>query len=142
MSREPNDTGGAPDRADYDSPWKNGQEAWVLMHIEVQGQPEALFPRRMYTYNYRICDRFDRQVASLAILADDSPSWRPDHFSYELWGSKAGLWFPTVKLLDWNSRWEELEASTNPFASVVTHASAVQCSSRPGANQGARKQAK
>jgi len=53
---------------------KNGQEAWVLMHIEVQGQRESNFARRMYTYNYCIFDRFDRQVVSLAILADESPS--------------------------------------------------------------------
>ena len=37
----------------------------------------------------------------------------------ELWGSKAGLWFPTIKLLDYKDNWEELEASRNPFASVV-----------------------
>ncbi len=73
----------------------------------------------MYTYNYRIFDRFDRKVASLAILADENPTWRPDHYSYELWGSKAGLWFPSVKLLEYKGKWKELEDSTNPFASVV-----------------------
>ena len=58
-------------------------------------------------------------MASVAILADDNSRWRPDHFSYELWGSKAGLWFPSVKLLDYKEKWEELDASKNPFASVV-----------------------
>ena len=106
---------------------KNGHEEWVLAHIEVQGQPDIDFPKRMYTYNYRIFDRFDRKVASLAILADENPTWRPDHFSYELWGSKAGLWFPSVKLLEYKEKWEELEESTNPFASVVmAHLKAVE----------------
>ena len=106
---------------------KNGHEEWVLVHIEVQGQPDIDFPKRMYTYNYRIFDRFDRKVASLAILADENPTWRPDHFSYELWGSKAGLWFPSVKLLEYKEKWEELEESTNPFASVVmAHLKAVE----------------
>ena len=98
---------------------KNGQDEWVLVHIEVQGQKKANFTKRMYTYNYRIFDLFDRKVASVAILADDNSRWRPDHFSYELWGSKAGLWFPTVKLLDYKEKWEKLDASKNPFASVV-----------------------
>ena len=98
---------------------KNGHEEWVLAHIEVQGQPDIDFPKRMYTCNYRIFDRFDRKVASLAILADENPTWRPDHYSYELWGSKAGLWFPSVKLLEYKGKWKELEDSTNPFASVV-----------------------
>jgi len=98
---------------------KNGSQAWVLVHIEVQAQYDTDFPKRMYVYNYRIYDQFDRQVASLAILADDRPAWRPDHFSYDLWGSKAGLWFPVLKLLDYAERWEVLEQSENPFASVV-----------------------
>ena len=67
------------------------------MHIEVQSQRDIDFSRRMYTYNYRIFDRFDRNVASLAILADENPALRPDHYSYELWGSKAGLRFPSIK---------------------------------------------
>ncbi len=30
-----------------------------------------------------------------------------------------GLWFPAVKLWDYNECWSELEASDNPFATVV-----------------------
>ena len=106
---------------------KNGQDEWALVHIEVQGQKKGTFTKRMYTYNYRIFDLFDRKVASVAILADDNSRWRPDHFSYELWGSKAGLWFNSVKLLDYKEKWEELEVSGNPFASVVmAHLKAVE----------------
>src|SRR5260370_12310176 len=65
---------------------KNGREAWVLIHIEVQTQREAAFPRRMYGYNTRLTDRYNRTVVSLAVLADDDPNWRPDHFAEELWG--------------------------------------------------------
>ncbi len=97
----------------------NGHEEWVLVHIEVQSQRDVDFSRRMYTYNYRIFDQFDRKVASLAILADKNLAWKPDHYSYELWGSKAGLWFPSIKLIEYKEKWEELEKSTNPFASVV-----------------------
>ena len=106
---------------------KDGSREWVLTHVEVQGQEKNTFPERMYTYNYRIFDLFHRKVASIAILADDNPSWRPNHFSYELWGSRAGLWFPSVKLLDYREKWKEMEASKNPFASVVmAHLKAVE----------------
>lgn len=106
---------------------KDGSHEWVLMHVEVQGQKKGDFSERMYTYNYRIFDLFHRKVASIALLADDNPTWRPDHFSYELWGSRAGLWFPSVKLLDYREKWNELEASANPFASVVmAHLKAVE----------------
>ncbi len=91
----------------------------MFTHVEVQGEQEADFPLRMYTYNYRLFDRYQRPVVSLAILGDDSASWRPDHYRYELWGCWAGLGFPIVKLRDYNERWQELEASDNLFAIVV-----------------------
>src|SRR5262249_11516950 len=59
---------------------KSGEEGWLLIHIEVQTGREGEFARRMYVYNYRIFDRHDREVISLAILADEDASWRPDHF--------------------------------------------------------------
>ena len=50
---------------------KNGQETWLLIHIEVQSQAEIDFPRRMYVYNYRIYDLYSQHALSLAVLADD-----------------------------------------------------------------------
>lgn len=98
---------------------KGGQEAWVLVHIEVQGQVEPDFTQRMYVYNYRLFDRYNRAVASLAILGDERPHWRPDQFGYELWGCEVGFKFPVVKLLDYREQWQALEVSQNPFATVV-----------------------
>ncbi len=98
---------------------RNGEERLVFIHVEVQGTPDPSFPVRMYIYNYRIFDRHQQSVVSLAILADETPSWRPDRHVEELWGCRAGLWFPIVKLWDYNGRWSELEASDNPFATVV-----------------------
>ncbi len=98
---------------------KGGQEAWVLLHVEVQGQPEKGLPERIYIYNYRLFDYNGRRVVSLVVLADSSPSWRPDRYEDELWGCSITLRFPTVKLLDYAGRTEELERSTNPAAVVV-----------------------
>ena len=52
----------------------DGAECWVLIHVEVQTTRDAEFPRRMYVYNYRVFDRYNRPVASLAVLADDDPT--------------------------------------------------------------------
>ena len=62
------------------------REDWVLVHVEVQGQPEQQFERRMYVYNFRVFDRFGRTVATLAVLSDTRPDWRPSEFRSELWG--------------------------------------------------------
>ena len=70
-------------------------------------------------YNYRIFDRYDCMVVSLAVLADVEPAWRPDCFVQELWGCRASLCFPTVKLADFRARWQVLEQEDNPFAAMV-----------------------
>ncbi|OYD96811.1 transposase [Nostoc sp. 'Peltigera membranacea cyanobiont' 210A] len=67
----------------------DGEEAWVLVHVEVQGQYDSQFAERMYTYNYRLFDR---------------------HKSLE---------FPVAKLLDYEQGWETLEQTTNPFGVIV-----------------------
>jgi hypothetical protein len=100
--------------------WRtNGREVWVLIHVEVQTQRDRAFSRRMYVYHYRIFDRYNRRVASLAVLADDNPTWRPGAYRDELWGCSIRLSFPAVKLLDYADRVAALEADSNPFAKVV-----------------------
>jgi hypothetical protein len=100
--------------------WTNeGVECWVLIHVEVQTTRDVEFPRRMYVYNYRVFDRYNRPVASLAVLADDDPDWRPTDFHSNLFGCESGIRFPAVKLLDFTPHEAMLEASDNPFAQVV-----------------------
>jgi hypothetical protein len=98
---------------------RDGVECWVLIHIEVQTTRDPEFLRRMYVYNYRVDDRYDRPVASLAVLADDDPDWRPSEYHRNVFGCEVGIRFPPVKLLDFAAHEAMLEASTNPFAKVV-----------------------
>ncbi|MBD2457310.1 cytosolic protein [Nostoc sp. FACHB-87] len=106
-----------------------GEEEWLLIHIEIQSQEENDFPRRMFVYNYRIFDRYNRSVASLAILGDENIKWRPNQFGYELFGCTVDFQFPIIKLLDYQQRWKELEASLSPLATVVmAHLAATQTS--------------
>ena len=98
---------------------RSGEQTWVLIHIEVQAKPEADFPQRIFIYYYRIFDTYQRRIASLAILSDDDPNWRPTQFRQELFGCQATLDFPTVKLLDYQQQVEQLSQNPNPFAVVV-----------------------
>jgi hypothetical protein len=97
----------------------DGSETWVLIHVEVQGEPEEAFAGRMYIYQYRLRDRYGIDVVSLAVLADTRKSFRPTTFHYERWGCELTFTFPTAKLMDWEARWAELESSDNVFALVV-----------------------
>src|SRR5260370_16055179 len=92
---------------------KDGTEAWLLVHIEVQGQRERGFPERMFIYSYRIYDVYRRPAISLAVLCDDQPSWRPEHFAYNLWGCSLDYRCPSSQLLDYREQEAELEQSLN-----------------------------
>ena len=98
---------------------QSGEERWLLIHVEVQTWKEGDFPKRMYVYNHRIFDRYDREVISLAILADDDPDWRPSQYEYGRWGFHTRTTFPIVKLLDYAADDQVLEVNPNPFALVV-----------------------
>lgn len=98
-----------------------GHETWVLVHVEVQGKAQTQFAQRMFQYNARIRDRYDRAVVSLAVLSDRNRRFRPQRFEEARWGCRIIFEFPMVKLLDYDApeRWAELEASDNVFALVV-----------------------
>lgn len=72
----------------------------LYIHIEVQLCRQRGFGRRMFTYNSRLFDRYGCAVASIALLADRSPCWRPNDFWCETWGTVLGMEFTAVKLLD------------------------------------------
>ena len=98
---------------------KTNRAIFVLIHVEVQGDPDQDFSLRMYVYNYRIFDKHNVDVVSLGVLADASPSFRPASYQRHRWGCELDFRFPMVKLLDWKDRWSELENSDNVFSLVV-----------------------
>ncbi len=98
---------------------QNGQKAYIMVHVEIQGQYETAFPKRMYVYNYRLFDRYDRKIVSLAVLTDDRPNWKPRRFGYDLWDCSVSLEFPVIKLLDYQHDFDMLMRNDNPFAIVT-----------------------
>ncbi len=95
----------------------DNQEVWILIHVEVQSQYDKEFSQRMFIYNYRAFDLYQKPVISLAILGDETKSWRPSSYQYGLGNSQLIFNFSIIKLLDY--QWEELEQSNNIFAIVV-----------------------
>jgi hypothetical protein len=100
----------------------NGDEKWIYIHIEVQGTRQTEFAERMFVYNYRLYDRYQRPIASMAVLADEHANWRPDYFSYGVLGSETSIRFPIAKLTDYHDKVNELLTADNSFAIVTaTH---------------------
>ncbi len=106
-----------------------GQQEWIYLHLEVQGERQQEFAERMFVYHYRLYDRYRQPIASFALLADDRADWRPEHFHYDVLGCRLGLRFPVAKLLDWTGSEARLEDSDNPFA-VLTRAHLANRSTR------------
>ncbi|PXX78005.1 DUF4351 domain-containing protein [Rivihabitans pingtungensis] len=98
---------------------RDGSERWVYVHLEVQGSAQAEFAERMFVYNYRLYDRYRQPVASLAVLADTTANWRPNHFGFAVLGCEHELRFPAVKLLDYATHQDQLYTNPNPFALVT-----------------------
>jgi hypothetical protein len=98
---------------------REGEQAWLLLHVEIQSQWESTFAERVFVYNLRIFDLYRRIPVSLAILCDESLSWRPQSYAVNYPDTRFNFEFGIVKLLDWCDRIEELESSDNPFAIVV-----------------------
>jgi hypothetical protein len=111
---------------------KNGKEALLYIHIEIQSQYDSDFPERMFIYHYRLYDRYGSRVTSLAVLGDNQEYWRPRSYHYETMGAELSFCFPMVKLLDYQEKWDELEKSRNPFSMVVrAHLKALETQKSP-----------
>ncbi len=110
----------------------SGKDIWLFIHVEIQGQEEDEFPLRIFTYNFRILDYFKKSATSLAVLCDSNSKWHPKTYSFSYPDTDLRFKFGTFKLLKYQRRWKELEASNNVFATVtMAHLKAQQTSKNP-----------
>jgi hypothetical protein len=100
--------------------WLKGREGkWMLIHLEVQGQRDVDFSRRMFVYNYRLSDRHQVPIHSIAILTDGDSDWRPHDYRQVIFGCSIEINFLSIKILDFTMQRKNLEKSNNPFALVL-----------------------
>src|SRR4051812_4317263 len=57
---------------------RDGHQEWFLIHIEVQGYPDKMFPERMFRYYYRIFDKHHTPVTALAFFTGKNGNSIPD----------------------------------------------------------------
>jgi hypothetical protein len=106
---------------------RDGQATYIciIIHIEVQGDPQSDFMHRMFIYYYRIFDKEVEKkipVISVAMLTDDNASFRRDVYESKLLGFEIRMKIPVVKILDYKLNKElkeKLETSTNPMSMIV-----------------------
>ena len=96
---------------------KLGKEEWILVHVEVQGSNDKNFTERMFTYYYRILDKYKKPITALAILTDKNKQFHPTFYKYEFLDTSVLYKFKTYKVLEADI--EALAESNNPFACVI-----------------------
>ena len=96
---------------------KDGREQWILIHIEVQGYAGKDFPQRMFRYFYRIYDKHNEKIVSVAIMTGSEKDVTSGRFEFEAYDSGVVFRYRSYKLMDYGK--DELEKSDNPMALVV-----------------------
>ena len=96
---------------------KNGDNQWILVHIEVQGYLDKHFAERMFTYYYRILDKYQKPITAFAILTDGNKNFYPKKYEQTFLGTHVLYEFNSYKVL--NQHDDDLLNSNNPFALVI-----------------------
>jgi predicted transposase YdaD len=96
---------------------REGNEQWVLVHVEVQGYTDPYFEERMFTYYYRIFDRYRNRITAIVLLTDRDRKFHPTAYRSEFLGTKIQYEFNTYKVIEQDA--EVLQQSKNPFAFVI-----------------------
>lgn len=97
---------------------KNGEEKFILVHIEVQAIGGEAFAERMFRYFYRIYDKFNVEVYAIALLTDATYQSHNEKFNYSFHGTELTYRYNTYKFHGKDP--EKLKQSSNPFALAVT----------------------
>ena len=87
-----------------------GELVTVLIHIEIQTDPEVGFSLRVARYNAGLLYTLGERVVTLVILGDLDPNWRPDEDRFECGGFVSHYQFPVCKLIErleteWKDDW-------------------------------------
>jgi hypothetical protein len=77
---------------------KDGTEKWFLIHVEVQSQSDKDLQKRMFTMYYRIIDKYDVDVAALAILAYNQAK-ETSVFKESFWDTELTFKYKTYNLV-------------------------------------------
>lgn len=90
-----------------------------LLHVEVQVQRDPHLASRLFDYHCLIARRHRCWVATVAVLADLSPSWRPGSFSSDAPPLGLHFGFRTLKLIDLEPELESPKFAGHPIAMVA-----------------------
>jgi hypothetical protein len=102
---------------------RDGEERWMLLHVEVQGSNDKDFARRMFEYYIRLFSKHGRPVAAIAIFTGRDGGKIPAIYEDRCLWMRSRYEYKTLNIADYPD--EVLAASKNPFAAVLMVAKEV-----------------
>lgn len=108
----------------------NGNDQWILIHIEVQGYADNEFPERMFRYFYRIFDRYNEKIVSLALITGTDKSLSKGRFEFKAYGSGVDFKYLSPRLMDYDK--SKLEQDNNPIALVILASQEAELAKKKG----------
>ena len=85
----------------------DGTDQWLYIHIEVQMHYDPDLPKRLFTYHYRIFDKYGVHPLTLAILGDTSRKWRPTSYHHQSLGCRITFYFRICKTIDFEGKLDD-----------------------------------
>lgn len=96
---------------------RSGEELWFLIHLEVQGYDQQVFPSRMFRFFYRLRDKYRRDVLSMAIYLDKRRPGNAAPYVYQYNGTHLSFDYKRYYIGDQDL--SVLQKSDNPFALII-----------------------
>ena len=96
---------------------KDGEEQWLLIHVEAHGYHDQSLPLRMFQTYYRLQDRYQRPVIALVIYTDENRVGHYRQYQDTRYGTELLYRFYTFVLLD--NPPEKLQQHQNIFALIL-----------------------
>lgn len=96
---------------------KTGEKKLILIHVEVQGYYDTEFEERIFSYYYRIYDRFKKDIETLAIFTENNKNYNPNKYEKKFYGTRILFQYDIYKVLKQSRK--KLLSSDNVFSLVV-----------------------
>ncbi len=96
---------------------KNGEDNFILVHVEIEGDAPSHYPREVFKYYYRIYDRYEADINTLVIYVGDQVPLSHNVYNRNTYGTKLSFEFHSYVVK--NQTEADLLASPNICALAV-----------------------
>lgn len=96
---------------------KDGTEKWILVHTEIEGGSQEDFAFRLFQYHYRLLDRYNAPVETIAVFTGDKNQPHPSAYNHRVINTQVHFQYRSYHIFDHSET--ELLAMDNAFALIV-----------------------